>query len=166
MFNPKIDLDLLPRFMKLLNKYQKYSMAFSYPNILKSLQPLKVSYENEMRFTSFNTFDGLDYAVIDHATVVKMDLNKTQYYGLSFLKLPDFHIRHLEIHQTPFSSEDLLKLLSHQTKTFSCPVLDKIVLNPWLTLVEILKKAPKLEEIDFDIDDLAVFMKVSYSFET
>uniref|UniRef100_A0A914RDG8 Uncharacterized protein n=1 Tax=Panagrolaimus davidi TaxID=227884 RepID=A0A914RDG8_9BILA len=162
MFYPNIDLDLLPRFMKLLNKQQKYLMALSYPNILESLQPLKVLYKNEMCFSGFNAFKGLDYAVIDHATVVKMDLNKTRSYILSSLKLPDFHIRHLEIHQTPFSSDDLLKLLSPETKTFSCPVLDKIVLNPWLALVEILKKAPKLEEIDFDIDDLAVFMKVSY----
>uniref|UniRef100_A0A914P4N3 Uncharacterized protein n=1 Tax=Panagrolaimus davidi TaxID=227884 RepID=A0A914P4N3_9BILA len=209
---PNIDLELLPRFMKLLNKHQKYLMAISYPNIFEFLQPLKVLYENEICFSCFNAFDGLDIAVIDHATVVKMDLFQTRRYILSSLKLPDFHIRHLEIHQPSFSPDDiqhiyqnpflsdvLLKLLSSRTQTFICR--GKIEFNPGLTLVEILEKAPELDEIDisytniqngntwpsdfikyskakclknlylsisgldFNIDDLAVLMKVSYSFE-
>uniref|UniRef100_A0A914PE13 Uncharacterized protein n=1 Tax=Panagrolaimus davidi TaxID=227884 RepID=A0A914PE13_9BILA len=206
--------------MKLLNIRQKHLMAITYPSILESLQPLKVLYKNKMCFSGFNSFDGLDYAVIDHATVVKMNLFEARSYISSSLKLPEFHIRHLEIHQPPFSSNDirrlhiyenpfssnlLLKLLSTRTIIFSCPLLNQTLgapeFNPVLTLVEILKKAPYLEEIDikytnikngntwpndfikyskakclknlhlsisgleFDIDDLAVLMKVSYSFE-
>uniref|UniRef100_A0A914PC05 Uncharacterized protein n=1 Tax=Panagrolaimus davidi TaxID=227884 RepID=A0A914PC05_9BILA len=206
--------------MKLINERQKHLMAITYPSILESLQPLKVFYKNEMCFSGFNAFDGLDYAVIDHATVVKMNLIETRSYISSSLKLPEFHIRHLEIHQPPFSSNDirrlhiyenpfssvlLLKLLSSRTIIFSCPLLNQTLgapeFNPGLTLAEILKKAPYLEEIgikytniqngntwpndiikynkakylknlhlsisglNFNTDDLAVLMKVSYSFE-
>uniref|UniRef100_A0A914P6B9 Uncharacterized protein n=1 Tax=Panagrolaimus davidi TaxID=227884 RepID=A0A914P6B9_9BILA len=64
--------------------------------------------------------------------------------GLSYLKSVIFYVKHVEIVIQPITSEEVLQLLSYETKIFKC---GEIRFRPNLCFKDILEKAPNLEII-------------------
>uniref|UniRef100_A0AC35G8E5 Uncharacterized protein n=1 Tax=Panagrolaimus sp. PS1159 TaxID=55785 RepID=A0AC35G8E5_9BILA len=156
MFIPNIDDDLMPRFLKLLKSDEKDFLVFSYPFLHFSVPSKlkKVIHQKEICFpgltANIQILSNFDLVAADNVKI-QHDFWIAQTVGLSSLKHVTFHVKHLEICSSPVLSEEVLKLLSHRTKTFKC---GEIKFQPKLKLCEIKKKAPNLDFIDISKTDI------------
>uniref|UniRef100_A0AC34G4G6 Uncharacterized protein n=1 Tax=Panagrolaimus sp. ES5 TaxID=591445 RepID=A0AC34G4G6_9BILA len=146
LFLPKIDHNLLKRFSEMFDLDEKYLMATSSPTAsdLIPLKSIKIwqEFDDETGITGLNIVAGL-------MRLYEMDTDKNKklfdsIYSKNLICLS----RELYIYDADITSEIILQMLSPYTKFFELHVS---LITPNITFSEVIKNAPNLEVIIFNI---------------
>uniref|UniRef100_A0AC35GPQ7 Uncharacterized protein n=1 Tax=Panagrolaimus sp. PS1159 TaxID=55785 RepID=A0AC35GPQ7_9BILA len=149
-FFPRIDYDLIPRFLEIVSIEEKFIMILSSPIAERFIKFNPIKIEPEFLNTDDDDLLESDDIVIfnDEMTLQKSNLTKDEAFFDSLnAKIFLCFARRIEISESQLSAHAVLLLLSTYTRHFN---FYETTCEPNLSFSDIIKTAPNLETIEID----------------